>query len=401
MKKSLLVFALLLIAFSFSACTQPAEEEEVQIEVDVYDIYPASDNTYSILVSKSLYDQANYEYIDSLLFIQVDTAGNEIACNSINFQQRPNIREKFLLNNGNIMLFGNMNSDYSTWYFSTRVYTPTGTLVWEMDMADQTNGVVPAINGDLFVLGWSETDSYYDNIAYARMESDGDTLWSQIIEMDSTSASVRNGTPTSDGGCIAIGYMRIEDRGSDILVAKINSNGDTLWTGTYGGDRYDDSYFVTELSDGSFLVVGGLNVTDTTNADWRLNSGEQVYLIKLAANGDKLWTKAIGNTLRESPNAILEASDGSLILLGIRRQSYAYLYDEIMGWISKLSADGEEIWIQEFENKLPMGIRELPSGDFIAVTSNLTDNYYQNAADLNIIKLTSSGTLLWNRVLTP
>ena len=132
-----------------------------------------------------------------------------------------------------------------------------------------------------------------------------------------------------------------------------------------------------------------------------MNSGEQVYLIKLAANGDKLWTKAVGNTLRESPNAIIEASDGSLILLGTRSQSYAYLYDETMGWISKLSADGEEIWIQEFESKLPMGVRELPNGDFIAVTSNLTDSYYQYTANINIMKLTSSGTLLWNRVLTP
>ena len=90
-----------------------------------------------------------------------------------------------------------------------------------------------------------------------------------------------------------------------------------------------------------------------------------------------------------------------MILLGTRSQSYVYLFDETMGWISKLSAEGEEIWIQEFENKLPMGVRELANGNFIVVTSNLSDNYYQNSADLNIVKLTSSGTLLWNKVLTP
>ncbi|MCK5783679.1 MAG: PQQ-like beta-propeller repeat protein, partial [Desulfobacterales bacterium] len=396
MKNPLIFFALLLTMLSFLACTQPPIEEEAEAQINVYGIYPGPDNTYSILVSKSLYNQENYRYIDSLLFIQIDTAGNKIACPGFETEARPNLREFHLLDNGNIMIYGNMSSYYHSYSYSTWEYSPLGVLQWELEMGDRTNGIAPSQDGNLFIFGQDQSHGLDNNILYLKIELDGDTLWDYRIPTNHYNTSLSSGTPTSDNGCIAIGSIWLNNRSTDILVARIDIDGDTLWTGTYGGNSYDDVNFALELSDASILVVGALNVHDTTNADWRLNSGEQIYLIKLSANGDKLWTKAVGNTLRESPNAIIEASDGSLILLGTRSQSYAYLYDETMGWISKLSADGEEIWIQEFESKLPMGIRELPNGDFITVTSNLADNYYTNASNLNIIKLNSSGTLLWS-----
>jgi hypothetical protein len=397
------VLPLIIFLFAVSACTTPPPaEEEINSDINVIGLYPADNGKFTILVSKSVENPESYNYFDSLLFIQIDTAGHEIASHEISFENRPNIRNSHLLNDGNIMLFGNMNSESYSWFFSTQVYSPEGALMWEIDMADRTNGVAPAQNGDFFVFGWEESDTYYDNITYARMESDGDTLWSRIIKNDSTYATIRNGTPSSDDGCIAIGYIRIPNKGGDILVAKINSVGDTLWSGTYGGDRYDESQFVTELHDASILVVGSLNVYDSTNANWSLNSGEQIYLIKLSANGDKLWTKAVGNTLRETANALIETSDGSLVLCGTRDQSYAYLFDETTGWVSKLSASGEELWIEEFENKIPVAVRELPNGDLLVVTNNLQEDYwYQNSNDLNIMKLSSSGTLLWNKVLIP
>ncbi|RKY52203.1 MAG: hypothetical protein DRP93_08560 [Candidatus Neomarinimicrobiota bacterium] len=401
MKNSLLIFAVLLIALNFSACTQPPKEENVEVEINVYGIYPAPANTFTILASKSRYDQENYQYTDSLLFIQVDTEGNEIACPGIATEDRPNLREFHLLNDGNIMFFGNMSGYYYSYNYSTWSYSPLGVLQWELGMNDKTNGIIPAQDGNLFVFGWEETDTVYNDITYSKVEINGDTLWSRRIPTNDYNASIKSGIATSDNGCIGFGQLWLRDRCTEILVSRISSVGDTLWTGLYGGDSYDEADFALELSDASILVVGTLNVYDSTNANWGLNNGEQVYLIKLAANGDKLWTKAIGNTLRESPNAILEASDGSLILLGTRSQSYVYLFDETMGWISKLSAEGEKIWTQEFENMLPVGVRELPNGNFMIVTSNISNNYYQNSADLNIMKLTSSGTLLWNKTLTP
>ena len=271
-----------------------------------------------------------------------------------------------------------------------------------MDMADRTYGVAPAQNGDFFVFGWEDTDYYYDDITYSRLSSSGDTLWNKSIPGSSYNTNIRSGTPSSDDGCLAIGDIYVDERGSDILTAKINQNGDILWTDSYGGDRYDDAQFVNELSDGSVLIVGELNVYDSTNANWGLNSGQQIYLIKLSADGEKLWTKAVGNTLRETANAVIETDDGSLVICATRDQSYVYLFDVTTGWISKLSSEGEELWLREFESKIPLGVREIDNGDLLVVTQNLSDDswyYYDNTID--IMKFSSSGTLLWDKTLTP
>ena len=256
MKNFLLVFAILLITLNFSACTQVAEEENIEIEINVYGIFPAPANTFSILASKSLYDQANYNYTDSLLFIQIDTAGNEITYRGIAAEDRPNLREFHLLNNGNIMFFGNMSGYYYSYNFSTWSYSPLGVLQWELEMGDRTNGIAPAQDENLFVFGWAENDTSYDDIQYSKVEIDGDTLWSRRIPTNSYSTSIKRGIPTSDNGLIALGEGWSRDRGADILVSRVSPVGDTLWTGLFGGNSYDDVNFALELSDASFLVVG-------------------------------------------------------------------------------------------------------------------------------------------------
>lgn len=399
---SRLILPILIILLAFSACSVPPEEEEFSVEVSALGLYPASNGHYAILALKTTRDNASWTYFDSLMFISVDTSENDPIMLGIPFQTRPYVRNQWLLDDGNIMLFGNLNSEDYSWYYSTAVYTPAGTLVWDLAMADRTNGVAPSSSGDLYVFGWGESDDYYDIITYAMTDTDGDTLWSRSIKTSSYNTSLESGTPTSDGGCVAVGEVYIDERSLDILVAKINSTGDTLWTHSFGGNNYDNVNFVKELNDGSILVIGELNLYDSTNANWGLNSGEQIYLIKLSSNGDKLWTKAVGNTLRESANALIETADGSLILCGTRSQSYVYLFDTTQGWVSKLTSEGDEVWIREFDRKIPTGVRELPNGELLVVTNNLDPEYeWRNAADLDLMKITSSGTLLWDRVLTP
>jgi hypothetical protein len=303
-------------------------------------------------------------------------------------------------------MFGNMSSYYSSDY-SAWEYTPSGIQQWELYLGNRARGICESNDNNLFVFGWESTNDNdsstrdYDDNVISKISTSSDTLWSKHYPTNSWSTSLSSGTTTSDNGCVAIGRKWQENRGSDIWAMKVSEQGDSLWSGLYGGDRYDDIHSVSTLSDGSILVCAELNLYDTTNTDWSLNSGQQVYLIKLSENGDKIWTKAIGPTLRESLNAFIEASDGTLILCGTRDESYAYIFDETVGWIAKLSANGDLVWQQEFENKIPVGIRELSNGDFLAVTKNLTGNYYEYTKDLNIIKLSASGTLLSNVTLIP
>ena len=405
MKKLLCILSIIFILFTLWGCLDPAEPEESNNEIEVIGLFPAGNDNFTILAGKSTYLENTWETSDTLLFIQINANAEVQSTYDLPTLEKPNL-ETSLLSNGNILFYGNL-SNYYSWESSAWEFTPSGTQQWELPLGQQTNGICPSNDGNLFVFGWESTtddDPYtrdYDDLRISKISTNADTLWSKNYPTNNWSTSLSAGIASSDNGCIAIGRKWQADRGSDIWVMKISELGDSVWSGLYGGDRYDDIHSVSKLSDGSILVCAELNLYDTTNTDWSLNSGQQVYLIKLNESGNKIWTKAIGLTLRENFNAFIEASDGSLILCGTRDESYAYIYDETVGWITKLSANGDVVWQQEFENKIPVGIRELANGDFLAVTKNLTGNYYEYTKDLNIIKLSASGTLLSNVTLIP
>ena len=400
MKNFIFIISVIMMIFSFSSCTNPVNDVD-ETELHTYGLFPSDNNTFTIFASKSKYISDSYDYIDSLLFIKIDSTGNKLGQYGFSIPFRPYIQQVFLLNNGNIMIFGNISSYYSSG--SIFEASLTGAVLWEFEVPNGIYGASPSRDGNVFLFGGQynndQYESNYQDLLCTKMSRSGDTLWTKILDI-SLRENFTTGIPTADNGCIALGTVWVEDRSTDMFATRFTETGDTMWTGSYGGDRYDNLNFATELSDGSYLLTGELNLYDSTNADWNFSTGQQVYLIKVTANGETEWTRAIGNSLREHPNAIIEVSDGGFILLGTRDQSFAYLFDETIGWINKISSNGDILWEQEFESILPSGVYEISTGELLVIASN-TISSWQYGPNMNLIKLSSSGTILWNRVLTP
>ena len=69
----------------------------------------------------------------------------------------------------------------------------------------------------------------------------------------------------------------------DLLFAQ---EPNTLWTKVIGGDSTDVAYDVEELWDGGFAVVGYTKSIPVTNYD--------IWLLRTDSNGDTLWTRTYG-----------------------------------------------------------------------------------------------------------
>ena len=83
-----------------------------------------------------------------------------------------------------------------------------------------------------------------------------DTLWTRTYggSGDDWAYSVQQ---TTDGGYIVAGYTTSFGAGdSDFYLVKTNSQGDTLWTRTYGGSSDDWAYSVQQTADGGYIVAG-------------------------------------------------------------------------------------------------------------------------------------------------
>ncbi|MEI6852042.1 MAG: T9SS type A sorting domain-containing protein [Bacteroidota bacterium] len=163
-------------------------------------------------------------------------------------------------------------------------------------------------DGGYVITGQTKPSSNTDDIYLIRTNHNGDTLWTKTIggALRDASSSIQK---TNDNGFLIFGSTENYGAGNfDEYIVKTNSVGDIQWTKTYGGTNNDGAWKGIPTSDGGFATAGG---TSSFGA-----GGTDVYLIKINSNGDTLWTRTFGSLGDESALSIKETNDGGFILAG-------------------------------------------------------------------------------------
>ena len=155
--------------------------------------------------------------------------------------------------------------------------------------------------------------------------------------------------PADDGGFVIIGTTASYGSGAnDVWLLKINSNGDKLWDRTFGGEEDDKGFSIKKTTDGGYILGG---TTNSFNV-----SEESVWLIKVNNEGIEEWNHIYTNIYDENTgwsinkNAIIsevqQTSDNGYILIGTYNfRSGAYCADDGV-LVIKTDDKGDYDWIQ-------------------------------------------------------
>ncbi|MBK8614686.1 MAG: gliding motility-associated C-terminal domain-containing protein [Flavobacteriales bacterium] len=182
------------------------------------------------------------------------------------------------------------------------------------------------------------------------------------------------------------------------------------WQRCIGGSDLDQGSTVVETSDGGLVCLG---YTNSIDGDAAANHGDMDILVtKLDANGALLWTRCLGGSFGEYANGCIEASDGSIMILGNTRSADG---DVTMNqgendlWVIRLSPAGNIVWQRTYGGSgddIGYGIEETAGGGFILhgpttsadgdVAGSLASPFAQ---DHWVLKISSSGTLEWSQAL--
>jgi hypothetical protein len=94
---------------------------------------------------------------------------------------------------------------------------------------------------------------------------------------------------------------------SKVLVVKTDSSGEEIWNKTYGGSGNDAGYSIHPAGSG-YIVAG---VTSSYGA-----GGNDVYLLNIKSDGDTLWTRTFGGAGGDEGRSVKTTSDGGYVILG-------------------------------------------------------------------------------------
>ncbi len=210
--------------------------------------------------------------------------------------------------------------------------------------------------------------------------------WSNLYT-GSADEAFYGAAPTSDGGYVAWGWTRSSGAGDfDAWLVRLGPSGDVVWQRTYGGPLDDTLSGVLLLDDGGFLALADTNSFG--------QGGYDAWVLRLDASGNVLWQRTYGGPGDEWAGLGTPAGDGGFILSGYTDSSGAGQQDV---WVLKIGADGHIVWqktIGGTGQEWPYSMLPVQDGFLIAAASYASGGHESGL----LIKLDGSGNVLWERL---
>lgn len=247
---------------------------------------------------------------------------------------------------------------------------------------------IKSIEEDYILTGYSITNSKGNYDFYvSKITSEGDSIWSILLgdnqcDWGFSSVITSNKNIFSLGSTYSFGNGTIAK--DDVYLVKISSDGDTLFTKTYGDSlNAETGRDIIETKDNNIVILS------TSYHE----QNQSIVISKINESGGIIWSKIYKGNYE--PSKIIEDNDANLIITGTR-YTFGSEYDEDM-LIFKLDQDGDSISCKTYGN-----LRE--NGYYINLTND--DNYIvcgssggENGGqrDLGLFKISKDNKLIWQK----
>jgi hypothetical protein len=217
-----------------------------------------------------------------------------------------------------------------------------------------------------------------------KINSAGNTLWTKTFGGIANDAG-HSVVQTNDGGYAVAGWITFYGGNYEqVYFIKTDSLGDSLWTKNFGGTNNDAGYSVAQTTDGGYIITGWTTSYDAVRED--------VYLIKTDSVGDSLWTKTFGGEKYDGGQSVAQTTDGGYIIAGYTNSFTTDNYDV---WLIKTTGSGNKQWDKIFgtiynHNDYGYSVRQTSDNGYI-ISGNITNQYYPYYTDVWLIKTDSLG----------
>lgn len=198
----------------------------------------------------------------------------------------------------------------------------------------------------------------------------------------------------------------------DYWIVKLDANGNKQWDKTYGGNRNDILVSIQQTADGGYFV-GGYSDSDLSGDKTGAKKGDfDFWVIKLDASGSKQWDKTIGTSGLEYLFAAFQTTAGDYLVGGWSRTGIEFDKSQASNggqdyWIVKLDANGNKVWDKSIGgsgDELLTDMKEVHNGFILAGSSNsgVGADKSENAIgadDFWLVKTDFNGNKIWDKTI--
>ncbi len=191
-----------------------------------------------------------------------------------------------------------------------------------------------SVNNGYIMIGYTESYGRGGDIWVVKIDENGNEIWNRTY--GGNGYEWGNDILQTDGGYIICGVTSSYGKGGwDFWIIKIDDNGKEIWNKTYGYWDMEWAKDIIEVDDG--YIIGG--DTTTTLTGWN-----DILLLKIDKQGNEIWNKTYGGKDVDSLSDIIKTGDGYTIT-GITESFDVGFFD---GWMLRIDENGNEIWNKSF-----------------------------------------------------
>ncbi|MBP8755139.1 MAG: hypothetical protein KBH39_13015, partial [Chitinophagales bacterium] len=261
------------------------------------------------------------------------------------------------------------------------------------DFSDVYNAIITNTSGISYQAGYTINPETSKDILLVKLNTSGDTIWTRIINGAGNGPDEATAITLDNAGNILItGYLKGSGTGYDIATIKFDANGNILWTSIYNytSNEFDQGNAITTDASGNIYIAG------QSDKDASLNNNDDFLIIKYNSAGIQQWTKrsnGFGNAT-DRPTAMVITSDGDIVVTGKSSNGN----DDDYMTIKYEAATGNELWRKYFDRThhdraTSIVCNNINGKIYITGRSNNGDNY-----DYATLCYDADGIQMWQAI---
>lgn len=254
------------------------------------------------------------------LLMKIDSAGNLLwtkTYGNTNVETANTVRQT---TDGGFILFGTATTNTSSYDNAYLIKTDAlGDTLWTKTIGTNADDIGTYVqqtpdSGYILTGTLANINGGASDVFLAKTNSLGAVQWVKTYGGPSYDYGNYIQT-TTDGGYVIYGSSRsFHTSIYDIYMVKTDANGDSLWTRRVSGGYGDYGTCMMQTADGGYFVAG-----NSANSA----SIYDILLLKMDANGDSVWSKTVGVTpTNDFPYGIEQTTDGGYIITGAKAVAF-------------------------------------------------------------------------------